>query len=104
MNKEKEDENEAIDNENKNLEEHILIEVRKHRLKFQSLSWFDSTKQAILLKLESFLKSIAISISIFFLIIISVERNFGAINLMTVSTNTNRFFLALAFGLLFLYF
>ena len=73
----------------------------KERMELTSKSLLDLTFESCKLKLECFLKSFLLSASIYLIVMLFMEKNFGLINQIATLTNTNEFFLSIAFGNIF---
>ena len=96
--KEKEVEDEEIENEEESEKEKDgKKEEGKQNKIYSPYLFFDACK----LKVESFLKSFLLSLLIYLIIGLCMERNYGLINFLAKTTNTNHFFLTLAIGIYF---
>ena len=73
------------------------LKQQRNRIKKKGTLYF-LTFDAYKLKLESFIKSLAISLSIFLLIAICIQKNFGIVHLISNSTNSNHFFTIFVIG------
>ena len=84
----------VVDNSDELDKEDENKDLKKH---FHLTSW-NLAMKASKFKGECFLKSFCLSILIFLFISVIVEKDYGVINIISKSTSTNHYFLALVIG------